>query len=319
MLQSRVVSGVLLGGLMALVSGVAPGQDYPNKPVRIITAPPGGGGDLVSRLLAQGITGPLGQPVIVDNRPAVLLGEIGAKATPDGYSILVLGGSFTIGPLLQKQPYDAEKDFAAVVMIGVSPNILVVHPSVQVKSVKELIALAKAKPGTLNYGSTSIGGSAHLAAELFRSMAGINILHVPYKGAPAALTALLGGEIQLLFPGVPAATPHVKAGRMTALAVTTVKPSALAPGVPTIAASGLPGYDATSMDGVYAPAGTPAAIINRLNREIVRFITRPEIREKFLGFGLEVVGGTPAELGAAVRAEIVLWSRVIKEAGIKAN
>ncbi len=305
--------------LLTLAASAATAQDYPNKPIRIITAPPGGGNDLISRILAEGISGPLGQAVIVDNRPTILLGEIGAKATPDGYSILVMGGGFTIGPLLQKQPYDPEKDFAPVVMIGVSPNILVVHPSVPAKSVKELIALAKAKPGALSYASTSIGGSAHLAAELFRSMAGINMLHVPYKGGPPAFNALLGGEVQVLFPGVPAATPHMKAGRLTALAITSAKPSALAPGVPTIAASGLPGYDATSMDGVYAPARTPVAIISRLNQEIVRLITRPDMKEKFLGFGIEVVGGTPEQLAAAVRAEIILWSRVIKEAGLRAD
>ena len=319
MLRSRVVVGVLSAGLTMIGASAACAQDYPSRPIRIITAPAGGGGDVVSRILAEGISGPLGQPVIVDNRPAILLGEIGAKATPDGYSILVLGGSFTIGPLLQKQPYDPEKDFAPVVMIGVSPNILVIHPSVAAKSVKELIALAKAKPGALSYASTSIGGSAHLAAELFRSMAGINLLHVPYKGAPAALTAIISGEVQVLFPGIPAATPHLKAGRLTGLAVTSAKPSALAPGVPTIAASGLPGYEATSMDGVYAPANTPRPIINRLNQEIVRVITRPDVKEKFFGFGLEVTGGTPEQLAAAVRSEIATWSKVIKEAGLRAN
>ena len=302
-----------------LSAGVAVGQDYPNRPIRIITAPAGGGNDIAARILAEGISGPLGQPVIVDNRPAILLGEIGAKATPDGYSILVLGGGFTIGPLLQKQPYDPEKDFAPIIMIGVSPNILVVHPSVPAKSVKELIALAKAKPATLSYASTSIGGSAHLSAELFRTMAGINLLHVPYKSGPAGINALLGGEVNVLFPGIPAATPHLKAGRLTSLAITSAKPSPLAPGVPTIAASGLPGYDATSMDSVYAPARTPKPIIHRLNQELARVITRPDIKDKFFGFGLEVMGGPPEQLAAAVRAEIAQWSRVIKEAGISAN
>jgi len=311
---------VITAAATVLGAGAVYGQNYPVKPVRIVTSAVGGGNDFLARLLAQGLTGPLGQPVVVDNRAGgVIPGEVVSKSPPDGYTLLVAGGAFSIGPLLQETPYDVVKDFAPIVLTGMSPSILIVHPSLPVRSVKELIALAKARPGELNYGSANTGGSAHLAAELFKSIAGVNIVRVAYKGNGPALTALLGGEVQLMFPNTPSAAPHVKSGKMRALAVTGSQPSALVPGLPTVSASGLPGYEAISIDAVYAPAKTPAAIIGRLNQEIARLLNRPDTKEKLLSVGVEVVASSPEQLAAAIKSEIALWSKVIKDAGITAN
>ena len=297
--------------------GAAYSQNFPVKPLRIVTSAVGGGNDFLARLLAQGLSAPLGQPVVVDNRAGgVIPGEVVSKSPPDGYTLLVAGGAFSTSPLLQETPYDVERDFAPVVLIGTSPNVLVVHPSLPVKSVKELVSLAKGRPGEINYGSANTGGSAHLAAELFKSMAGINIVRVAYKGNGPALTALLGGEVQLMFPNTPSVAPHIKSGKMRALAVTGSQPSALAPGLPTVTASGVSGYEAISIDAVYAPAKTPVAVISRLNQEMVRLLTRPDVKEKLLNVGLEVVASTPEQLAAAIRSEIALWGKVIKESGI---
>ena len=317
MRKSFCATWVIVVPMTLVGTGTAYCQNFPVKPVRIVTSAVGGGNDLLARLLAQGLSGPLGQAVVVDNRAGgVIPGEVVSKSPADGYTLLVAGGAFSTSPLLQETPYDVERDFAPIALIGMSPTILVVHPSLPVRSVKELIALAKARPGELNYGSANTGGSAHLAAELFKSMAAINIVRVAYKGNGPALSALLGGEVQLMFPNTPSVAPHVKSGKMRALAVTGSQPSALVPGLATVTASGLPGYEAISIDAVYAPAKTPAAIISRLNQEIVRLLNRPEVKEKLLNVGVEVVASTPEQLAAAVRSEIALWSKVIKDAGI---
>ena len=306
---------MLFIGLIALGAAAATSQDYPNKVILMLTAGVGGGNDFTARLIAQEIAAPLGQAVIVDNRAnSNIAAEAVAKSPPDGYALLVAGGVFTIGPLLQEIAYDVQRDFAPIVMTGMAPNLLAVHPSLPVKSVKELIALAKARPGELNYSSASPGSSSHLAAELLKSMARVNIMRIAYKNSGQAVTALLGGEVQLMFPNTPSAAPHLKSGRMKALAVTSSQPSALLPGVPTVAASGLPGYEATSIDGVYAPARTPAAVINRLNQEIVRALNKSDVKEKFFRVGVEVVGSTPEQLAAAVRKEISVWGKVIESA-----
>ena len=308
-----IVAVVLITGAHAVSA-----QTYPTKPVRIVTANVGGGTDFVSRLIAQGISGPLGQQVIVDNRASgVIPGDIVAKAAPDGYTLLVAGGILWIAPLLQKTPYDPLKDFAPITLPVTAPAFLVVHPSLPVKSVRQLVALAKSRPGELNYGSTGTGSSTHLAAELFKSMAGVNIVRIPYKGGGPATVGLIGGEVQLMFATAGSVTPHVKSGKLRMLAVTSARPSALAPDLPTIAASGLPGYEADTTYAVLAPAGTPAAIVKQLNHEIVRALNRPDMREKFLNAGVDVVGSTPEQLTAAMSGEVSRLGKVIRDAGIR--
>jgi len=305
-------------GLMVLSGGVVCGQDYPHKPIRIITNAAGGGSDFIARLIAQGISGPLGQPVIVDNRSGGLIqSEIVSRAPPDGYTLLVAGGSILILPLLQKTPYDPMKDFSPITLATKEPAVLAVYPSVAAKSVKELIALAKGKPGELNYGSGGTGATNHLAAELFRAMAGVNIVHIAYKGSAPLLSALIGGEVQLAFPSAPSVAPHVKSGRLRALAVTSAEPSALAPGLPTVAASGVPGYESASLTLLFAPAKTPDAIINRLNQEMVRFLKTPEAKAQLLISGAETVGSSPQQLADTMKAEMDRMGKVIKDAGIK--
>ena len=293
-------------------------QNYPNKPIRFVTGAPGGGGDFVARLMAQGLTGPLGQPVIVDNRGNIP-GEIVAQALPDGYTLLVDSSSFLIGPLLQKMPYDAVKDFSPISWVVMSLNILVVHPSVPANSVKELIALAKAKPGQLNYGSGGAGSSTHLAAELFKSMAGIDIVRIPYKGAGPAMTALIAGEVQMVLGSAGSVTPLMKSGKLKALAVTSAQPSALFPGLPTMAATGVPGYESVAIHGIFAPVKTPASIIRILNEEVVRVVNTADVKEKFFKAGLETVGSSPEQFAAAIKSDLARMSKVIKEAGIKAD
>ncbi len=318
MSKALFAAGKLLVGLL-LGAGVVCGQDYPSKPVRIITTSAGGGNDFVARLIGTGISGPLGQPVIVDNRPPVNAAEAVSKAPPDGYTLFVQGASLWIRSLLVKMPYDPVKDFSPISLIVREVNIVVVHPSVPAKSVKELIALAKARPGELNYASPGTGTTQHLATELFKSMARVNILHVPSKGSPLAITAMISGEVQLMIFEAGLLAPHVKSGKLRALAVTTAEPSALVPGLPTVAASGVPGYEAVSMTGILAPAKTPEAIINRLNQEIVRVVNRTDVKEKFFNAGTEAVGSTPEQFAATIKSDIVKTSKVIKDAGIKAE
>lgn len=246
---------------------MALGQDYPNRPLRLVSPGPGGGADFVARFVAQGISGPLGQQVVVENRPAgVIPGQIVSKAPPDGYTMMVNGNSFWIAPLMRDGvPYDPMKDFSPITLAVSSPNILVVHSSVPATSVKGLIALAKARPGVLNYASASAGGSVHLSAELFKYMAGVNIVRISYKTSGTSVNSLLGGEVDLMFANAPPVMPHVKAGRLRALAVTTLKPSVLLPDLPTISGAGLPGFEVASVYALFAPARSPAAIVSRLN------------------------------------------------------
>jgi tripartite-type tricarboxylate transporter receptor subunit TctC len=317
MLITRLAGTRLIVGLMLFVTGIACSQDYPNKTIRILTSAAGGGTDFAARIIAQGLSGSLGQPVIVDNRPTITALELASKAPSDGYTLLVAGATLWIIPLLQNVSYDTLRDFSPITFTGSSPLVLVVHPAVAAKSVKELIGLAKAKPGQLNYASGGAGSSANLSAEYFKSLAGVDIVRVSYKGNGPALTALLAGETQMIFITPPPVAPHIKSGRIRALAVTSLQPSELLPGLPTVAASGLPGFEVISIDSVVAPAKTPAGIINRLRQEIVRDINRPEIKQKFLDSGIEIVGNTPAEAAKFIRVEISKWGKVIKDAGIK--
>ena len=318
-LTFRLISILPIAALL-LNAGPATAQTYPSKPIRMITAQAGGGADLAARLIAQGLTERMEQQVIVDNRGVVaVVGELVAKAPPDGYTLLLYAQALWLTPFLRDNVrYDPVKDFAPITLAVSQPSILVVHPSLPVKSVKELITLAKGRPGDLNYASAQDGSPAHMAAELFKSMAKAEIVRINYKGSAPAFNDLIGGQVQLMFAPVGGSVPHVKAGRLKALAVTSAKASPLLPGLPPVSAT-LPGYEATSPYGIFAPAGTPAAVIGRLNQEIARVLASTEVKERFLSLGVEVVGGSPAELAATVKAEMTKWGALIKEAGITAQ
>jgi len=297
-------------------------ESFPQRPVRWIAPfPPGGAADIVSRLLGQKLTEAWGQQIVVDNRPGAggnLGTEIAARAAPDGYTVVLVPATFTTYPSLTKTPsYDPLKDFAPITLVSSSPTILVVNPSLPVKEVRELISLARAKPGELNYASSGIGASAHMAAELFKSMTRTNIVHVPYKGQPPALLDLISGRVQIMFPNIPVALPHIKAGRLRALAVSTAKRSALFPELPTISESGLPGFEVLQWSGLLAPAGTPRAVVGKYQREIATALNLPDVRQKLASQGFEAVGNTPGEFSDYIRAEIIKWAKVIQEAGIR--
>jgi tripartite-type tricarboxylate transporter receptor subunit TctC len=306
--------------MMVLGAGTAAGQSYPVKPVRIVTAPAGAGNDFVARMIALGIAGGLGQQLVVDNRPASLVGEIVAKSPPDGYTLLAIGSVLWLTPFLQDHvAYDPVKDFAPVSFTARSVNLLVVHPSIPATSVKQLVALAKARPGQLNYATGATGASNHLAAELFKSMARVELVRIPYKGSGPAMNDLVSGQVQLMFPTTAAGMPHVKSGRLRALGVTSLQPSPLAPGLPTVAASGLPGYESVVIYALLAPARTPETVINRLHGELVQLRQSGAAAEKFAGVGVEVVAGSPADLAAVMKSEMTRVGKLIKDAGIRAQ
>ncbi|MBI4191071.1 MAG: tripartite tricarboxylate transporter substrate binding protein [Betaproteobacteria bacterium] len=323
MQRSRFIVWMFTVGLMVPGASVVSGQTYPNKPIRIVAGAPGGGGDLVARLLAPGLSNNLGQQVIVENRGGaggVIAAQTVVKASPDGYTMLLYGNGIWLLPFMNDNlPYDPVRDFAPITLATTSPNILVVHPSLPVKSVKELIVYAKGKPGELNYASSGIGASDHLAAELFRSMAGVDIVRINHKGTAAALTDLIGGSVQLMFPSAGSVAPHIKSGRLRAVAVTTAQPSALVPGLPTVAASGLPGYERVQVLGILAPAKTPAAIISRLNQEIVRILNNADVQKRFFSAGVETIGNSPQEFAATIKSDMAVMGKVIRDAGINAK
>jgi tripartite-type tricarboxylate transporter receptor subunit TctC len=306
-------------GLLGLSMGAAVAQDYPIKPIRIITPGVGNSFDIAARQIAQAISGPLGQPVIVDNRPpGVIPGQVAAQSPADGYTLLYSGATLWLGQFLQKStPYDVVKDFQPITLTTRSPTLLVVHPSLPVKSVKELIALAKSRPGAMNYASGSTGSINHLTAELFKSMARVNLVRIGYRGSGPALLDLIAGQVQLMFSVTGSVAPHLKSGRLKVLAVTSAQPTELAPGVPTVAATGLPGFESESNAGIFAPAKLPRAITDRLNQEIVRALRRADVKEKFIGNGVEPVGSTPEQFEATFKAEMVKLGKVIKDADIR--
>jgi tripartite-type tricarboxylate transporter receptor subunit TctC len=307
----------IVAPVVALFAGAASGQEYPTRPVRIVTAPAGGGNDFSARLVARGISGPLGQQVIVDNRPTILGPEIVAKAAPDGYTVLLTGSAHWVGPLVEKVSYDPIQDFAPVSLVDRTPVILVVHPSLPVKSVKQLIALARARPGELNFSSGAPGSSNYLGGMLFNHLAQVNIVRIPYKGAAPAMTAVMSGETQLMFASPGGVMPHVKSERLRALAVGSARPSALAPGLPTLAESGAPGYVSETLHAIFVPAGTPAAIVARLHRETDRYVQSPEGKTQFLKGGIEAVSSTPEALTATIKSEMATIGKVLKAAGIR--
>lgn len=293
----------------------AAAQTYPSKTIRIVTSPAGGGNDFPARLIARALAAPLGQQLVVDNRATVLIADIVAKAPPDGHTLLVTGSAHWIGPLVEKTNYDPIRDFAPITLIDRAPSVLVVHPSMPVKNVRQLIALAKAKPGQLNFSVGGPGTSNYIAAILFNHMAGVNVVRIPYKGTGPALTAVMVGEVHAMFGSAGGAAPHVRSGRLRALAVGSAQPSPLAPGVPTLEASGLPGFLSEALHALFAPAGTPQAIVARLNQEVSRYLQSPEARDIFLKAGIEVAPGTPEELTATMKAEIARLGSVLKAAG----
>ena len=313
-----VLSAFLLTSAAILCSpGTAFAQVYPSKTIRIVVTGVGSGGDFAARLIAQGVSGSLGQQIIVDNRGSGNVpAELVAKSAPDGYTLCLSAAPLWITPFLRKTTYDPLKDFAPVTLVVTSPNILVIHPSLPAKSVKELIALVRAKPGVLNYATSGVGGSGFLAAELFKSMARLDMVRVNYKSGGLAITELMSGHVQLFFANAGAVSPHMKSGRLRALAVTSAKPSPLLPELPTIAAGGLPGYELVSVQGLFAPAKTPEAVIARLNQEIVPYLQRPDVKQKFLAAGMESLGSPPEALAETVKSEMTRLGKVIKAAGI---
>ncbi len=297
-------------------------QDYPVKPIRIIVPQSAGGStDMVARIVTQRLDDVLKQSMVVDNRPgagSINGTDIVAKATPDGYTLLAVAASFTITPSMRKKlPYSPARDFAPISQLASLPHILVLHPSVPLKSVKELIAFAKANPGKLNCASSGVGTSTHLAAEQFMHKTGTRMLVVPYKGGAPGVTALVGGQVQLYFAAISTALPHVKSGRLHALAVTSTKRASVAPELPTVAEAGVPGYEHSSWVGILAPAKTPRPVIEKLHGEIVRIVLSPDVKKLFFRDGLEAVGNSPEEFGAIIKAEIAKWKNLVKVAGIR--
>ena len=299
-------------------------QSYPQRSIRLVVpSSPGGGTDITGRIVAHKLTEQLGQQVVVDNRAGAgttIGNDIVAKSPPDGYTLLMGLSTLAINPsMYAKLPYDALRDFAPVSLVVLSPNILTVHPSVPARTVKQFIALAKGKPGSITFGSAGHGTSPHLSGELLKVLAKIDIVHVPYKGSGQSVIGLLAGEIGANFPSVPTAMPYLKTNRLHGLGVTTAKRTQALPEVPSIAEAGVSGYEATQWFGVLAPAGTPRPIIDRLQQEIVKLLRSPDVRERLIADGTDPVGNTPEEFAAYIRSETEKWAKVIKAAGIKAQ
>ena len=320
----RALFSVIIA-MIALPDGASAQKTYPTKPVRILVPfPPGGPADALARIVGDKLGQALGQPFVIENKPGAggnIGMEQGAKAAPDGYTLtLAPTGNMTIAPsLYAKLPYDPARDYAPITVLATVPNILIVHPSVPARSLAELIALAKAKPGTLNYASPGNGSGPHLAGELLKNMAGIDLVHVPFNGVGPAMTAVLAGDVQMFFAQSSAALPHVKSGKVIALGVASRKRIAAAPELPTIAEAGLPGFDVTSWYALVAPARTPAPVVDRLHAEIVKVLGSADVREKIAALGAEPVGNTPAEFTAMQRAEAARWAKLAREANIHAD
>ena len=298
------------------------GQAYPARPVRLVVpSAPGGGTDITARIMAPKLGEFLGQQVVVENRAGagtMIGGEVVARAAPDGYTLLMGISTLAINPAMyRKVPYDALKDFAPITQAVSLPNILVTHPSLPVRTVKDLVAFAKARPGQIQFASAGIGTNPHLAAELFLSMAGLKMLHVPYKGSGAGVIDVIAGHVPVMTPSILTGLPHAKAGRLRALGVTSARRAGGAPEIPTIAEAGVPGYEAVQWFGILAPAGTPRAVIERVHREAVRVLQNAEVKERLQADGADPVAGTPEEFAAFLRAETVKWAKVVKAVGIQ--
>ena len=319
---------VMLAGIATMAFAAIAGAQtpsYPTKPIRLVVPfPAGGATDILARAVAQKLTEAWGQAVVVDNRPGAggnIGSELVAKAAPDGYTLEMgtVGTHAINASLYAKMPYDHVKDFAPVILVAGVPNVLVVNPSVPANSVQELVAYAKANPGKLNFASSGSGTSIHLSGELFKVMAGVQMTHIPYKGSAQALQDLIGGQVQLMFDNLPPSLPQIKSGKLRALGVTTAARSAALPDTPTIAESGLPGFEASSWFGVLAPAGTSPVIIAKLNAEIAKWLATPEAKEKLVAIGANIAGGTPEDFARHIAAETLKWAKVVKDSGAKVD
>jgi tripartite-type tricarboxylate transporter receptor subunit TctC len=321
----KTICAVRIAALAVLaLSSAAAAQEYPARTIRVLIGfSPGGGADLVTRTLSPALTESLGQPLVIDNRPGangMIAAELAAKSPADGYTLLAAPGNYAFAPALQsKLPFNMATAFAAVGQMVDSPLLVVVHPSLPAKNVKDLVAIAKSRPGELSYASGGIGGSAHLATELFRAAAKVDLVHVPYKGTGPALNDLIAGHVPVCFCTLPSTLPHARSGRLRALAVTTSKRSAAAPEIPTVAESGIAGYEMSQWYGVLAPAGTPAAILNKLNGEIRKAMKQPQVRAQLVAAGADPVESSPRDFAAFFSAEIARWTRVVQTAGIRAE
>ncbi|MGB7543680.1 MAG: tripartite tricarboxylate transporter substrate binding protein [Burkholderiales bacterium] len=314
-------AGVVLasGPVLAQVPDV-----YPGKPIRfILPFPPGGGTDILGRLISERLAADLGQPVVIENRGGAggnVGAEAAAKSAPDGYTIVLVAPSLAISPsLYSKLNYDPVRDFSPISLVATVPNVMVTYPSVPAQTLAEFIALARTRPGGMNFGSGGNGTSNHLAGELFNIVAGVKLVHVPYKGVNLAMNDVLGGQVQLVVIGIPAAAPHIKAGKLRALAVVAPQRSPALPEVPTVAEAGLPNFEVTTWYGVLAPAGTPRPIINRLNAELVKIMHAPELKERLAAMATDPVTSTPEEFADLIKQEIAKWGKVVREAGLKAD
>ena len=311
--------------LFSLGYGWANAQPYPSRPIRwIVPFSPGGPSDIIGRYFASRLSDALGKQVVVDNRggaTGIIAFEIAARSVPDGYTVLQAGQSgLTTNPLLHaKLPYDAERDFRLVTQLVATPNILVVHPSLPARSVKELVAMANAKPGQLAYASGGTGTSNHLSWEMLKYYAGIDVTHVPFKGTGPAIASVVAGQVPMMFSNMLPAMPQVRAGKLHALAVTSAKRSPAAPDVPTVAETGISGYETTSWHGVAVPAKTPASVVKRLHAELVKSTRQPDVKDRFASDGTQMVGSTPEEFAAMVKGETAKWAKIIKAAGIKSE
>jgi tripartite-type tricarboxylate transporter receptor subunit TctC len=319
MMKTMAAAGLALCAFTATAA-----EPYPSQPIKwVVPFPPGGAMDAMARTLGERLSVSMKQAVIIENRPGAG-GAIGsgmvAKAPPDGHTMLIVSIGHAVNPsIYPKLPYDATRDFEPVSLVGVVPNLLVAHPSVKANNVKELIALAKAQPGKLSYASAGNGTTVHLAAELFNSMAGVDIMHVPYKGSAPAVTDLMGGQVDIMFDSLSSARPYVESGKLKALAVTTSTRSSVFPTVPTVAESGLPGYELSGWYAVFVPAKTPKPIVERLNAELVKALKEPNVRARFALIGAEPVGSSPQELANTLKTETARWAKIVRERNIKAD
>jgi len=320
-----LLHGAVTVALTMPVTGAVFGQAYPARPIRIVVPFSAGAGvtDIMARLVGQHLSSSIGQQVVIDNRPGgggIPGTEVVSRATPDGYTLLMTNVALAVNPYLySKLPYDAVKDFVPVTQVNSAPLMLVVHPSVAAKSVKELVAYAKSNPGKLNYGSGGVGSTPHLSGELFKSISGIEAVHVPYKGGAPALSDLVGGQLSFMIENVPGTMPFVRAGKLRALAITSAKRSPLEPALPTMVEAGVPGYEVIGWNGLVAVKGTPPAIVTKLYTEVAKVLRAPEVTQRLTALGAEPVGNTPAEFDAFIKAEMARWGKVIKEKGIRAE
>jgi tripartite-type tricarboxylate transporter receptor subunit TctC len=319
-----VYSRALCAASIALACGCVCAQSeppYPVKPIRMLSAQFGGGSDIAARLIAGALSPRLGQQIVVDSRVGgTIIAETAVKAAPDGYTIICYSGTLWVLPLMQAKPaYDAFRDLAPITLVGSAPMVVVVHPSVPAKTIGELIALAKAKPGELNSATGPLGATPHLASELLKYMAGIDIVHVAYRGVGVAVNDVIAGRVQMMVPNAGAVLQHAKAGKLRVLGVGSSQRSVFFPDVPTVAEAGLPGYEAVASYAIFAPARTPASLVARLNREIVDVLRTPDLKEKFFNTTTDVIGGTPAELTAHMKAEVARLGKVIRAANIRAE